>query len=528
MQVNPYNFPVVHQNIPKQQKKPSNSIYPIRLNPMVISTYRPAFKGTYTPNEQAFIKFRNVLMDFYFDLQQKGYEAQFAYYRDMSNSKAKQEYYGYMGALNFYIINSGDNVSAALKEFETGGINDKDLKRHHNHIAKIFKPTSFKPGKEEEIINGEGGLNQLILNGKKDSDEYIEKYIELIKARNEFARTQTYEEKGRKFKNYYEYKFKSEYDVDLDNHFKKLDKLKERVEPIYFQLLENPDFDNYYYGTLIKPIIFKTGKSPEEISKTLFKKLGWDIDDYVNKGNLELDLYPNPNKLPNTWNISPIDSPNNVKVFANAKDNDIESLRLLNHEFGHAVYELSLPKTLHKLDRGYSSTSLTEGIAKLFEDIYLKEPELLKEELELTNEDIEQIKDFYPIYAVSHLYASIDQIYKEKNIYEIPDNELKKSNEELKHIIQESSTQYIENPGYHNIYLAADMISSQLYDSIKEKAGERPISEVIKPLLAENIFKYGKTKTEKEILKDFTGSELSEKSLLKIVEQVEASLKKEE
>ena len=72
---------------------------------------------------------------------------------------------------------------------------------------------------------------------------------------------------------------------------------------------------------------------------------------------------------------------------------------------------------------------------------------------------------------------------------------------------------YLSHPAYYQNYFRADLIKSQMYKFLKSELGN--LTETVKTAgyLDEHLFKYGTSIDENELIKMFTGSELSSSAL---------------
>ena len=209
------------------------------------------------------------------------------------------------------------NLKDSFKEELNAGDDLKELREKENNIAQKYN--SYVP----KIDNKEVSKTEIteILQKEKNVDLRKKAYeaniiggdliAEDLKdfaiLRNNYARKKGYS-------NYFEYKLKDSYEVDLIELEKLLDDVYSKSSDLIKKYLtkeqENlkkvfgvDELKPYHYGYLSddKPEkkvndSFKTKEQIVEIAKKTYKGMGYNIDDLEKNGNITLDLFPRKNK----------------------------------------------------------------------------------------------------------------------------------------------------------------------------------------------------------------------------------------
>ena len=276
-----------------------------------------------------------------------------------------------------------------LKSFEeelNSGEDLKQLRDKENEIAKKYN--SYIPkidGKEvskveiSEILQKEKNVDLRkkayeanIIGG----DLIAEDLREFAKLRNDYAKKQG-------FSNYFEYKLKDSYEVDINELEMLLNDVYNKTLPIIknFKNKEQEDLkkffnidklESYHYGYLsdYKPEkkvnnYIKTKEEMVDLAKKTYLGMGYDIDKLQEEGKLTLDLFPRKNKNTHGFCFG-IDTGKDARILANLTNNT-NSLETLNHELGHCVYTLYNSKNLPFFDRD-EYPAMTEAIAMMMQD----------------------------------------------------------------------------------------------------------------------------------------------------------------
>ena len=68
---------------------------------------------------------------------------------------------------------------------------------------------------------------------------------------------------------------------------------------------------------------------------------------------------------------------------------------------------------------------------------------------------------------------------------------------------------YLSHPAYYQNYFRATLIKAQMYNYLKEKLGNLTENSKTSEVLKEELFKYGISMEENELIENFTGKKLS-------------------
>jgi peptidyl-dipeptidase A len=101
-------------------------------------------------------------------------------------------------------------------------------------------------------------------------------------------------------------------------------------------------------------------RSLEQIAAAFFAAVGFPLDDLLPRA----DLYEREGKSQHAFCLS-VDRGGDVRVLCNLRPNE-HWMGTLLHEFGHAVYDVRIDRTLPFLLRGPAHTNTTEASAMLF------------------------------------------------------------------------------------------------------------------------------------------------------------------
>lgn len=416
-----------------------------------------------------------------------------------------------------------------------------------NQISQIFN--GFKPqidGKnvtEKEIQDILKNSTDVELRKKayiaeqSSGDAIADKMIQLVKQRNEYAKANGYN-------TYYEMMLEK-YGTSQEKLTKLLNDLDEKSDAAYKKLtaknnqkicekfgITEEEIRPWHKGLLQADNPIKmadeyfTTDNLVPIATEMYTKMGWPID----KMPIGMDLFPRDNKNGHGFCFQ-IEAGKDARILANLYG-DKSSMETLLHESGHAVYDLGLPLSLPFFDRNPASSVMTESVAMLMESlperegIYAKQigmPKELNDKLE--EKRISNLTGFVKSYV---FYANF-----EKELYENPDQDVKKLWFDLKQkhiganppdeLNNEWATvpHFLSHPGYLQNYLRAEVMGAQIYEAAHEKIGcdLSDTTETAK-FFQENIFQYGSSKSEDEIMKIATGKELDAEAFCRQLEKI--------
>ena len=102
------------------------------------------------------------------------------------------------------------------------------------------------------------------------------------------------------------------------------------------------------------------GKSIEDLTSRFFAAVGFDLTDLLRRA----DLYEKPGKSQHAFCVS-IDRGDDIRVLCNVRSNE-NWMGTMLHEFGHAVYDQNVDRTLPFLLRTQAHILTTEASAMLF------------------------------------------------------------------------------------------------------------------------------------------------------------------
>ena len=356
----------------------------------------------------------------------------------------------------------------------------------------------------------------------KGGDLIAEDLIELVKMRNEYAKT-----KG--FDNYFDYMIKEEYDVEPEF----LDKL---ISDVYskaqskIKLLQNKrqkelkekfgveDLKAYHYGLLLdsdpekKVNEILLNNNIEDISKKTYAGMGYDIDALQKEGRITLDLYPRKGKNTHGFCFG-IEAGKDSRILANLMNN-VNSLDTLNHELGHCMYDLGLSLDLPFVDRAPSSSAVTEAVAMMMGDIMKKE-DVLKEII--PNDLLQKFKESLKNDEANFVSRSLEIIDFERELYKNPEQnpaELwAKMRGKYLNRFEEADNEwatiphYLTHPGYYQNYFRATLMKAQIYNHLHKVLGNITENKKTAEYMDKNIFSIGASVEEYDLIKQLTGKE---------------------
>ena len=303
--------------------------------------------------------------------------------------------------------------------------------------------------------------------------------------------------------------------------------LKRNLE--YLKMLKKNGIDTVFVSAHMPEM---NSKADEELQVILqaAKKLNIKIILDVNKdrlmemekdGKLTLDLYPRKGKNTHGFCFG-IDQEADARILANLTNNSM-SLETLNHELGHCIYTLGTVKTLPFFDRE-QYPAMTEAIAMMMQDLQKRE-DVLKDLIpqELLNEYRKNhIKD-----EVNFICKALTLINFEKEMYKNPEQDLKKLWHDMKVKYQMRSEKedldngwatiphFLSHPAYYQNYFRATIIKAQIYNYLKEKLGNITENPKTSEILKKELFQYGISMEENELIENMTGRKLSVDDFIK-------------
>ena len=429
-----------------------------------------------------------------------------------------------------------ENLIKVFREVLETGTDLKELRNIENEISKKYN--NYKPqikGKQTskpeitKILETEKNTEireKAYLANIKGADLIAEDLRKFVIKRNEYAKKQGYSD-------YFEYKLKEEFDVDSEELYKLLDdvyiKTKDEIKKVLEkeknelkEFFGTEKLESYHYGLLMDKIpdrkvnsYIKNKEQIFDISKKTYENMGYDIDRYLEEEKLKLDLYPRENK--NTHGFSfDIDAGKDARILANLTNN-MESLRVLNHEMGHSVYTLDISRDLPYLNQT-TYPAVTEAVAMMMEDLQKRE-NILKDTVPA--DLLEEYKQTFKETELKFLTKALIQINFEKEMYKNPNQDLKKlwHDMKVKYKLRDESEKldnewatiphYLSYPAYYQNYFRAAIMKAQMYNYLKSQLGNITENSKTAEFLKEKLFKFGTSLEENELIKNMTGKKLS-------------------
>ena len=250
------------------------------------------------------------------------------------------------------------------------------------------------------------------------------------------------------------------------------------------------------------------------ISKTMYKNMGYDIEKLEKEGKITLDLFARKGKNTHGFCFG-VEAGKDSRILANLINN-VTSLDTLNHELGHCVYDLGISTELPFLDRRASSPAVTEAIAMMMGDIIKIENVLDKI---VPDELLERFKMTHKEDEASFVAKSLLIIDFEREIYTNPEQNPAElwQNLSKKYLNREneqdnewaSIPHYLSHPAYYQNYFRANLMKVQIYNYLKSVLGNITENNKSAEFMDKNIFRYGASIEEYELIKQLTGSEFS-------------------
>lgn len=359
----------------------------------------------------------------------------------------------------------------------------------------------------------------------KDFDAFAPTLKKVVEYQKKFA---SYRAKdGEKLYNVMLDKYEKGFDMEtLDKFF---DTLKEQLVPFLKRLTDS--------GVTVDDS-FLTGDFPEEkqeeIGRFLAEYVGFDF----NKGVMAVSAHPFTTNLHN----------HDVRITTAYNDRVDDSIFSVIHESGHGIYEMGIPDELTQTLVGQgASMGMHESQSRFFENIigrnaafwepiYGKVQELFKEQLgEVSLEQfVKAVNKVQPslirtqadelTYSLHVLIRyEIEKRLIEENldVEELPDLWADKYEEYLGVRPKDVSEGVLQDIhwsqgsfGYFPSYALGSAFGAQLYAYMKNKMDfegllKRGDIATIREFLRQNIHRYGKLKTSRQMIKDVTGEDFN-------------------
>lgn len=497
----------------------AKKLKPIALN-MYISEWNFYINST-KENFEILSKTRDKYVEIW---QNKTFYNKFLKIKDIDLNKNERKQLKYILKNFEEELNTGDDLNKLTDK------ENKIAKKYNSYIPKIDGKKTTK-AEINKILETESNpeIRKKAYEASIQGGDLIAKDLqELVKKRNKYAKKQGYS-------NFFEYKLKDDFEVDLkeledllDNVYNKskdLIKIKlteTKKELSEFFGISEEDLKSYHYGFLTennpeKKVndFIKTKEQIVDIAKKTYQGMGYDIENLEKNGNLTLDLFPRENKNTHGFCFG-IESGKDARILANLTNNS-KSLDTLNHELGHCIYTLNHSQDLSFFDKDEYPV-MTEAVAMMMQDLQKRENILNN----LVDSNIlEKYKKTFINDEVKFIVKALTLINFEKEMYKNPDQDLKKLWHDMKVKYQMRSEKedldngwaiiphFLSHPAYYQNYFRATIIKAQMYNYLTSKLGNLTENPNTAKVLKEELLQYGKSLEENELIENMTGKKLS-------------------
>jgi peptidyl-dipeptidase A len=468
---------------------------------------------------------------------------------------------------------------ATLKAIKASGqIKDKLLNRQLTVLYNAYLSAAVDTAKLNAVIKLQSGIEKKFSNfraevkGKKLSDNMIEEVlktsvnsdelkecwtthknigslvsediIKLVKMRNEIAK-----ELG--FENYHTMSLQlSEQDpIEIEKLFDELDsltrgtfvELKSEMDDYFAKRykINKADLMPWHYQNRFfqeAPKLYKVDldkyyatSNLEKLTSDYFTGIGLPMDDILKNS----DLYEKPGKNQHAF-CTDIDNEGDVRVLCNIKPSQ-QWMGTMLHEYGHAVYDKFIDRSLPYSLREPAHTFTTEAIAMIFGRLS-SNPEWIKTMLGISDAEKAKIaEDCYKTLRLEQMVFSrwAQVMYRfEKGMYAKPDQDLNKlwwDLVEKYQMIKKPSDRNAPDwaskihiatfPCYYHNYLLGELLASQfsyyLTEKVLKQSDMKSQSFVGNPEIGkyfdEKVFKPGKTLYWNDMIEQACGEKLTAK-----------------
>lgn len=380
---------------------------------------------------------------------------------------------------------------------------------------------------EKDSVLRKKAYNAMIKRG----DFLAEDIRKLVIERNNFA-------KNKGYSNYYDYMLQYEYNLNpeeldklMDDIYNKTgslrDKFNNEMHSDLKEIFGVDKLENHHYKWFSKIVpsgelnaFIQKNIDVVDLSKKIFKQMGYDIDELEKSGRLTLDLYPRDNKNSHGM-CSQIEAGQDVRILTNT-NNTIRGLTVLMHELGHAIYYLGISPELNYFNQNCASEAFDESIAYIAENIIRNENAL---DGIIPKEEIKKFKDSNKKQALNFIMRMCKFTEFERDMYKNPEQDLallwqekSKKYGEIDSIPDNywaTTVHYIMAPVYCQNYIRAKLMEAQVYNHLRSVLGELYRNDETSEYLRKNIFSFGSELGEKELIKQLTGKELSADDFIK-------------
>ncbi len=425
---------------------------------------------------------------------------------------------------------------------------EKTIEQKFNNFRAVVNGKKITDNEVEEILqksNDSNLLQEVWEAHKKIGSLVANDIITLVKKRNEIA-------KQLGFSNYHEMSLRlndqdsksieklfDELDLLTQNSYAKvkaeIDSALAKENKINISQLRPWHYKNRYFQEA--PRIYAldldkyfANKNLVKITENYYASIGLPINDILPK----CDLYEKPGKNQHAF-CTDIDYESDIRVLCNINPNSYWMNTML-HEFGHAVYDKNIDRSLPFVIRQPAHIFTTEGIAMLFGRLP-QNAQWIQDMTGISDKEKNKISnECYKSLRMEELVFSrwVQVMYRfEKGMYENPDQDLNKlwwTLVEKYQMIKKpegrnesdwaTKIHIATSPCYYHNYLLGELFASQIHYYICEKilkdtTNHRMISYYNKPEVGEylktKIFYPGARYYWNDMIERATGEKLTAK-----------------
>lgn len=368
---------------------------------------------------------------------------------------------------------------------------------------------------------------QLWMNKMKLGDAIEGDLLELVSIRNKLAQS-----KG--FSHFYELKLKSQ-ELEMDDLTNLIQKLKRNLDETYvfiktqmdnelkdkFDLQKDPMPWHYnqpfFNGTQDKRL---TKDKVVESLNVWFSDKGFNIQDIIRQSKFSSN--PNPSRENFCLNV---DREEDIRLSIHFKQ-DQESVALLLHELGHALYEFNFSPSVPFILRKASQPFISEAVALFFERLAYKKSWFTSTIGPTTSfAPFIQSKQYF-INTLFRLYEAISITAFEYELYANPSQNLNKlwwdiveETQQLRrpadwnHAYWANNIQLTTLPAHSSHSLFGEVLASQFHVLLLRMFGDSANDESLQ-FLKENIFRKGNSVYWKRLLFDAFKSDIMPEYLI--------------
>jgi peptidyl-dipeptidase A len=425
---------------------------------------------------------------------------------------------------------------------------EKTIEQKYNNFRAVVNGKKLTDNEVEDILqksNDSNLLQQVWEAHKKIGPLVANDIITLVKKRNEIA-------KQLGFSNYHEMSLRLN-DQDSKSIEKLFDELDLLTQDSYAKVKAEIDsalakenkidisqlrpwhYKNRYFQEAPKIYTldldkYFANKNLVKITENYYASIGLPINDILPK----CDLYEKPGKNQHAY-CTDIDYEGDIRVLCNIKPNSYWMNTML-HEFGHAVYDKNIDRSLPFVIRQPAHIFTTEGIAMLFGRLP-QNAQWIQDMTGISDKEKNKISnECYKSLRMEELVFSrwVQVMYRfEKGMYENPDQDLNKlwwTLAEKYQMIKKpegrnepdwaTKIHIATSPCYYHNYLLGELFASQIHYYICEKilkdtTNHRMISYYNKPEVGEflktKIFYPGARYYWNDMIERATGEKLTAK-----------------